>query len=246
MIYKVGVLGATGRMGTEVTSLLGGGFQHNGDLLELAVAVARNKKPSGIEGVEVRTLGEHRGEPVHVWIDFSRPEATVRLLEQISEPLVIGTTGFSDSMMGNIKSYATQHPVLLAPNMSPGMNLVMNLLGHIPPHLRLRYDVVISEEHHKTKKDAPSGTAIALREVLGSLGWSDITVQFMRAGATCGIHTVKLVSQVEAIEIRHEVLDRLVFAEGALLGALWLLKMKRSGLYSMNDVLEKKDEDPCR
>lgn len=237
MIYKVGVLGATGHMGTEVTSLLSGGFQRNGDLLELSDAVAGNKKLRSIEGVDVRTLGEHRREPVHVWIDFSRPEALVQLLEQISEPLVIGTTGFDDSMVGKIKSYATEHPVLLAPNMSPGMNLMMNLLSQLPPNLHSRYDVVVSEEHHKTKKDAPSGTAKALREVLRHLGFCDIPIESTRAGAIRGNHTVKLVSQDEAIEIRHEVLDRLVFAEGALLGALWLLKMKWPGLYSMNDVL---------
>ena len=103
MIYKVGLLGASGKMGLEIAGLLAAGITIGGNALELSDAVSNSKKVTSIEGTPVRTLSEPEFEPVHVWIDFSNPKATLSLLEKVRTPLVIGTTGFTDAEKEKIR-----------------------------------------------------------------------------------------------------------------------------------------------
>ena len=189
--------------------------------------------------IPVRTLEEPAREPVHVWIDFSRPAGTVALLNNIDCPIVIGTTGFAETDLTHVRAYSERHPVLLAPNTSPGMNLMMGFLEQLPPSANLGYDVVLAEEHHHHKKDAPSGTAKALLSILEAGGNKPVSVLVTRAGGIRGTHTVKLVSEDEEIVIEHRVMDRSLFARGALLGAHFLMRKKQPGLYSMKDVFKK-------
>ena len=239
MIAKVGLLGASGRMGLEVAAILQDGFEHNGVQLELADAVVGSGKLTSIEGIPTRRITDPPREPVHVWIDFSQPEATCEFLNQIDAPILIATTGFSKSQMKAIQAHAEKAPVMLASNTSPGMNLFMEWLRQLPS--TLPFELNLSEEHHKDKKDAPSGTAKSLLEILESRGYSNVPVQSVRAGGIRGVHTLKFVGSDEVIEIRHEAMDRRVFAQGALVAASYLVKQKKPGLYKIEDALGKRE-----
>lgn len=222
-------------MGLQLCGLLSQNFLHKGDCMELADAVCQSKRLVHIEGVEVRTLKEPPREPVHVWIDFSRPAGTVELLRQIDTPVVVATTGFQPAEMEEVKAYAKKHPVLLAANTSPGMNLVYSILQSMPVP-EWTTDILLEEEHHRHKKDAPSGTAKELLKVLKERGIDNVQVHAMRGGSTPGIHTVRFMGDFEEISITHRVSDRKVFAQGALVAALSLLKKKVPGLYTMKDL----------
>jgi 4-hydroxy-tetrahydrodipicolinate reductase len=193
-----------------------------------------------------------------VIVDFSQPVASLQLLKHCQlkrKPVVIGTTGFSPDALLEIELAAKQIPVLIAPNMSVGVNLLFalaRLAGKAMPDA----DAEIIEAHHRHKIDAPSGTALRLGEVVaqargttladsgvlsregntgarkpGSIGFATI-----RAGEIVGDHTLLLATGTEHLEIRHQAFDRRNFAEGALRAAAWLVG-KPAGLYNMEDVL---------
>jgi len=237
VIYKIGILGASGRMGMEICGLLSAGFELKGDWFELADPVVGSKKMTQIDGVETRTIDETPREPVHAWIDFSRPAGTMKLLDQISGPVLIGTTGFNDAERGRIEAYAKKHPVLLASNTSLGMNLMFRILGSLPKLVTENFEIVLREEHHRGKVDAPSGTAKSLLQILEKSGAKKIDVQVIRAGTIPGVHSVRLITDDEEIEIVHRVSERKVFAKGALVGLSYLVKQKRPGLYSMQEAI---------
>jgi len=226
-------------MGLQLCELLGQSFMHKNDCMELADPVSRNKQLVHIEGVSVRTLEDPAREPVHVWIDFSRPEATLKLLEQIETPVVIATTGFTPEQVSKIENYAKKHPVLLAANTSPGMNLIYAIL-HDMPIPSWATEVIVFEEHHRHKKDSPSGTAKELVSILNQRGIHSIQIHAVRGGSTPGIHRVRFLGDYEEVEFSHRVSDRKIFARGALLGGLSLLKKKEAGLFTMQDLLKEK------
>ena len=232
MIYKIGVLGATGRMGLEVAALI-----EENPTLELGDAVASSKRLTSVDGVPVRELSEPAWEPVHAWIDFSRPEATLKLLEHIRTPVVIATTGFTEEGLGTIRKYAKSHPVVFSSNMSPGMNLFQRLMEELPSGAP-GFDVVMDESHHRHKKDAPSGTGKALLGLLAQRGIKHPTVHVTRAGGLPGDHVVRLIAEEEELVLTHRVWDRKVFARGAVEALLFLLKHNKPGLYTMRDVFE--------
>lgn len=223
-------------MGRELSDLFSPHYALNGNLFELAEGVSQSQKLSSVEHAPVRSLEEIPREPVHVWIDFSAPDATVKLLSQIQTPVVIGTTGFNDFQINAIREYATRHPVLFAPNMSPGVNLLHHILKQMNVAKRLGFEVVLNETHHRHKKDSPSGTAKSLIATLNEAGFSDFQVHATRAGAEKGLHRVTFYSDEEELSFEHRVVERKVFAKGALLGADFLLRKGVSGLYGYQDV----------
>ncbi|NBW97965.1 hypothetical protein EBR03_00190 [bacterium] len=237
MIIKVGILGATGRMGQELTHLLAPGFECGKDLLELSDAVASSEHSiTHIEGIPVRSIQGPPREPVHVWIDFSRPEATLSFLENSSGPIVIGTTGFTASQMDKISQFSKKHPVFYASNTSPGMNLMQLMLEKAAPAARLNYEVLASEIHHRGKKDSPSGTMKTLLSLLTEQGHRNIQVQCARVADEKGTHTISFFSDDEELTISHRVNHRRVFAKGALLAAHFIAQVKEPGLYNFKDV----------
>jgi 4-hydroxy-tetrahydrodipicolinate reductase len=238
MIVKIGLLGASGKMGLAVSDLLTEGFRYGGNQLELADAVAGSKKLRSLEGVEIRRLEEQAREPVHVWIDFSRPEATLALLRKIETPIVIGTTGFTDEQKDEIYRYAERFPVLLAANTSPGMNLMQAWLRQMPKLVDIFPHCVFEEAHHSHKKDSPSGSTKACLEILQNKGYEQVQVHVTRAGAIVGDHAVRLISDEEEVEITHRVTDRKVFARGALLGVFFILGRQTPRVYEMKEVWE--------
>jgi len=238
VICKVGICGASGKMGLEIASLIQDAFEYRGVTFELSDAVAGGQKISTVEGVRVRTLSEDAREPVHVWIDFSRPEATIELLKKSQTPMVIGTTGFSEEQWKLVEDYSKRYPVLFSPNMAPGMNAVFEMLEKSSFGKDLGFEVVCNEAHHKHKKDSPSGTMKRLLKSLESIGYQDVPVQVSRIGDIFGVHGIKFVSADEEITIEHRVLNRRVFARGALIAAQFLLNQKVPRIYSFSEVLK--------
>ena len=192
-------------------------------------------------------------------IDFTSPEATlehVRACADHHRPIVVGTTGFSKEEVEEVRKYTDKISCVLAPNMSIGVNLSFKILAEVAQALGDDYDVEIVEAHHRMKKDAPSGTAMKMAQVLstalnrnldevgvfarkgiiGERSRKEIGVQTVRAGDIVGEHTVYFAGKGERIEITHRAHSRDTFAAGAVRAALWV-SAKKSGMYDMQDVL---------
>lgn len=237
-MLKVGICGASGKMGLEIANLIQEGFSFRGAAFYLSDAVAASHRTTSVEGVKVRTFDESPREPVHVWIDFSRPEATLELLKTIQTPVVIGTTGFTAEQWKEVVDYSKKFPVLFSPNMAPGMNALIDMLEKSVFEPELGFEVVCREAHHRHKKDSPSGTMKRLMKSLEDLGYKNVPVQSSRVGEIFGVHEIKFVSADEEITFEHRVLNRSVFARGALVAAQFITGVKTPGIYSYSEVLE--------
>ena len=197
-------------------------------------------------------------EASDVAIDFSTPESTLALVAEAARraaPLVIATTGIESAGLELIRASSARTPIVMAPNFSLGMNLLIELVREAARRLP-GYEVEILEFHHSGKTDAPSGTALRLGEVIAEargqeLGRSAIYhregqtgprppqaigLQSLRAGDSAGEHTVYLAGPGERIELSHRALSREGFAWGAVRAARWVIDQP-PGLYSMSDVL---------
>lgn len=238
MICKIGINGISGRMGTEIAALLGEGFQRENVYLELADGVSRRKNIVSVEGVEVRTWNEPPREPVHLWMDFSQPEATLTMLEHIDTPVLIGTTGFRPDQLEKVRGYAEKHPVLMAANTSPGMSVVRQFVREVVPPTDWGFSAFVSEAHHVAKKDSPSGSALELSALLQQRGYELSPPSAIRAGGIVGEHTLRFVSEHEEVIVQHRVFNRAVFAKGALLAAVRFTSIEKSGLYTWDQVFK--------
>jgi 4-hydroxy-tetrahydrodipicolinate reductase len=193
-------------------------------------------------------------------IDFTRPEGTLahlRACVAAGKGIVIGTTGFDAAGKSAIEAAAKQIPVVFAPNMSVGVNVTLKLLELAAKSLREGYDIEIVEMHHRHKVDAPSGTALGMGEAIaraqgtqledrqvlsreghtGERALGTIGFATLRGGDVVGDHTVIFAGTGERIEISHKSGSRESYAEGAIRAARFLAG-KRSGLFTMQDVLE--------
>lgn len=207
----------------------------------------------------VDNLGEAVGSGADVVIDFSSADASVahsRVCAERRIPLVVGTTGISAKAKDEIREAAKSVPILMAPNMSVGVNLMLKLAAEAARVLGEAYDVEIVDLHHRLKKDAPSGTALRLGEVVadalrrdpatdfklsraGAIGErprKEIGIQSLRGGDVVGEHTVLFVGEGERLEITHRAMSRDQFAQGAVRAARFLVG-KAPGLYDMAAVL---------
>jgi len=197
--------------------------------------------------------------PAQVLIDFTRPEGTLAHLavcRELGVKAVIGTTGFSDAQKAEIATQAEHVALMMAPNMSVGVNVVMKLLDQAARALSQGYDIEVIEAHHRHKIDAPSGTALKMGEVLAQALGRDLkdcavygregitgerdpsTIGFatIRGGDIVGDHTVLFAGTGERIEISHKSSSRAGYAQGSLRAARFLAS-RASGLFDMNDVL---------
>ncbi len=236
MIYKVGLLGASGRMGQEIASLLTDGFTLGPDAFELADGITRSGRLQSLEGMPLRTFDEAAREPVHVWIDFSRPDGTMALLEKSNCPIVIGTTGFTDAQMEKVEAFAKTTPVLLCPNTSAGMNFLNAMVAQSASLASKEFTVILEEDHHRLKQDSPSGSAKRLLETLGQAGFANPEVHVTRAGSIVGNHRVRFIADGEELVLEHRVTDRRIFAKGALRGAQFLLNQKEARVYRIEEM----------
>ena len=194
-----------------------------------------------------------------VIIDFTIPSCTLEILKiasKLKKKIVIGTTGFNKNQENQIRKYSKKIPILKAGNMSLGVNLLMYLTEITSKSLNDEYLSKIFEVHHKHKKDYPSGTALMLgkgiadgknknlQSLIGKKFLNKKTFPYgekinfnsIRKGEIIGEHEVKFSSGKEIITLNHEAFDRALYSDGALIAAKWLMK-KRSGLYSMRDLL---------
>jgi len=195
-----------------------------------------------------------------VLIDFSRPEASLNALsicKESAKAMVIGTTGFSDSELNLINQASKEIPIVFAPNMSVGVNLTLKILETSAKVIGPDSSIEIIEAHHRYKVDSPSGTALKMGEVVANALGRDLskcaiygregieeprdqnTIGFssIRGGDVVGEHTVAFFMDGERVEITHKASSRMIYANGAVRAAHWLID-KPSGLYSMQDVLE--------
>ncbi|WP_084360841.1 4-hydroxy-tetrahydrodipicolinate reductase [Hydrogenophaga palleronii] len=261
---RVCVAGASGRMGQMLVEAL----RDSGDcVLSGALDVAGSRaigqdaagfagQPSGV--TITADLAQGLADSQFL-IDFTRPEGTLAHLRECAQrgvAVVIGTTGFSDAQKAEIAEIAKQIPVMLAPNMSVGVNVTLKLLEMAAKALSTGYDIEIVEAHHRHKVDAPSGTALKMGEVIadalgrdlkdcavyaregvtGERDPSSIGFATVRGGDIVGDHTVLFAGTGERIEITHKSSSRVTYAQGSL-RAVRFLAGKPAGLYDMFDVL---------
>lgn len=169
-----------------------------------------------------------------VLLDFSVPEATLEIVQRLPKgtAIVIGTTGFTPLEVEMLKSMRDKLRILFAPNISDGINLLMGACKYIRDHWP-KADVVITEEHFKGKKDAPSGTA----QAIGNLFRRDISYNVVRAGGIVGVHEVKFVTDNQMITIKHTSFSREVFAEASKRAVAWIVD-KEPGFYEIAQMYE--------
>jgi 4-hydroxy-tetrahydrodipicolinate reductase len=216
---QVAVLGA-GRMGQQVVKIL---------------EEAKDCRLTGVWSRDSETDLEGLLATADVAIDFTLPDATAEIISAAVEqrtPLVCGVTGLAADAEEAIDAASQHIAVLYDRNMSRGIGVMSQLLPLAAKALGADFRVGIRETHHVHKKDAPSGTAIALREALGD---DSIDIESTREGEVFGDHVVRFASDSESIEIAHSVSDRRVFAAGAVAAARWLHD-KPAGRYKMADI----------
>ena len=174
-----------------------------------------------------------------VAIDFSQANSIdeiCRAALKYGKPLVVGTTGHSQHQRRTIETTAHSVPIVLASNFSVGVNVLFWLTQKAAEFLGSDFNPEIVETHHTMKKDAPSGTAKTLAEILKQVRNSEIPIQSIREGDVVGEHTVIFAGPGESLELTHRAANRGIFAAGALRAAKWIIN-KPPGLYSMQDVL---------
>ncbi len=253
---RIAVVGAAGRMGREVVRAA-----LEDDSFELAGGVVEPGAPelgsdlgelcgAGRIGVAVT---ENPPQEAGALIEFTTPEATVEHLSY-GLPHVMGTTGLSEEQIAEVEAAARNAPIVLAPNMSVGVNLLREVVRDLSARL-IGYDIEVVEAHHRHKKDAPSGTALFLaraaaegressledvavhsREGHAPRKPGEIGIHALRGGAVVGEHRVVFYGLGEEVEVTHRALSRRTFAAGALRAARFVAGA-RPGLYSMRDVL---------
>jgi 4-hydroxy-tetrahydrodipicolinate reductase len=262
---SVVVAGAAGRMGSRVIACL----REASDLRLVAALEAPHHPATGRDAGEVAGVGP-MGAAIgadavsaivrdRVLVEFSAPEPTLEHLRQAAATgarAVIGTTGFTPAQREEIAALARRTAIMLSPNMSVGVTLALQVLATMARALGDDYDVEITEVHHRFKKDAPSGTALRMAEVVaealgrdlatvavygrqgvpGERTTNEIGMLSLRSGDVVGEHTVSFGTLGERLELTHRAHNRDTFARGAL-RAVRFLAARPAGLYSMQDVL---------
>ena len=264
MTVRIAVFGAGGKMGRAIVRAVA-----EAEGATLAAAIERSDYPhlaadasemAGLPASGVRLYDQcPKKGSADVWIDFSAPAGTVANVKAATAAgaaMVIGTTGLSVADKEHIAAAAKSIPVMLAPNMSVGVNVMLKIVADAARTLGPAYDVEILETHHRAKRDAPSGTALRLAEAvaeasgrdlataaryerrgdIGPRADTEIGIQTLRGGDVAGDHTVFFLGQGDRIEITHRASSRDTFAHGAVRAALWLAG-KPAGLFDMRDVL---------
>jgi len=260
---KLVVIGAAGRMGRRILSLAAETGQ-----FDIIAAVERPGHPdigkvytleSASGPIDVVLADTYPAVAADVAIDFSQPEAvdeTIDYCLKNNVALVSGTTGLSETQRDKMKATSAQIPVIYGTNMSVGMNVLFALVGKAASMLGDEYDIEIVEQHHRFKKDAPSGSALTLAENICRATERDfpealthgrsgkdalrqkgtIGMHAMRAGDITGVHSVIFGTLGETVTLNHTANSRDTFVRGALRAAEWLVG-KKPATYSMADVL---------
>jgi len=265
-VTRIVVTGASGRMGAAILRLaltdpdltITGALEFKGHPMVGKAIGSIIGDTSEAGALKITDSFEALIDQSDVVVDFTAPAATAeyfRLTSACGKGIVIGTTGLTQEAIAEMKNTSMARAVV-SPNMSIGVNLLFNLVERASRALGPEYDSEIVEMHHRLKKDAPSGTAIRLRQAIEAgrpqTHWSEVTgrqglwgerrpeeigVLAVRAGDIVGEHTVFFAGPGERIELTHRATSREIFARGALLAAKWLMQQTAPGIYDMKDVL---------
>jgi 4-hydroxy-tetrahydrodipicolinate reductase len=258
MALKIAVLGVTGRMGKAIVSALtpDRGIALVGGTASVSSSAIGSEIAPGVKVVSAVNVAIANAQ---VAIDFTLPGATAANIAACTAakcPLVIGTTGLSSETSAAIAMASQIIPILVAPNMSIGVNLLLGLVQSAAAALNDSYDIEVFEAHHRNKKDAPSGTALALGRAAADgrqVGFESVAeygrhgetgprrkgvigFSVLRAGDIVGDHTVTFAGVGERVELTHRAHDRSGFVAGALAAAGWIAQQP-PGQYKMADVL---------
>ncbi|MEM1515381.1 MAG: 4-hydroxy-tetrahydrodipicolinate reductase [Candidatus Bathyarchaeia archaeon] len=259
---KLCIAGATGRMGsTLIREAIMRGFKIVG-----AVAakddpgINKTLREAGICDLNIEIVDPSRipeaVDDADVYVSFTTPKAEVVNIPRVAnlgKKIVMGTTGFTEEQMRKIRNtVVSKVPAVFSPNFAIGINILLKLLRMIKA-FPVNYEVSIIEMHHSGKRDAPSGTAKKMGEIISEVrgykniiyGWrglsargpNDLEILSVRAGGIPGIHEVIIAGPHEMIRIEHTAFSRNVFAQGALYAVEWVYKQEKPGIYSMDDVL---------
>jgi len=258
-VCDVVIMGALGRMGSTLAALAQASPNHR-----LAAVIERAELAAGLSKYDC-VGGSDLSEvlpkvPGAVVIDFTAPSCSVNVAAKAAEcgnPVVIGTTGLSKEQTASLEASAKKGRIFWAPNMSVGVNTLLQVLPLLVEKLGLAYNLEIVETHHNKKADSPSGTAIKLGQclaearnqefdkvkkycrdgVIGPRTVEEIGVQSLRGGDVVGDHTVYFFGPGERIEVTHRAHSRETFGQGALRAAAWIGGQAPGRLYSMADML---------
>ena len=261
---KIAIAGSSGRMGRMlIEAVLGSDDLQLHGALDLPGSPAIDQDAAAFlgrqSGVRVTADLDTALAGADVLIDFTRPQGTMAHLQACARhgvKAVIGTTGFSDAQKAEIAEIARDIAIVMAPNMSVGVNVTLKLLQMAAQALATGYDIEIIEAHHRHKVDAPSGTALKMGEVIaeaigrdlkdcavyeryghtGERDPSSIGFATVRGGDVVGDHNVMFLGTGDRIEITHKSSSRATYAQGSLRAARFLAD-KPTGLYDMFDVL---------
>jgi len=261
---KIAINGALGRMGRRITDIIS-----NDPTLKITGAIDVVPEFLGkdlgvvtgfsVNGVNITDNLDEAVDSADVLIDFTNPESTLKSSEICSikkKPIVVGTTGFSKEKKEIFLKNVENIPCVFAPNMSVGVNLLFKLVAEAAKVLKEDYDIEIMEVHHRFKKDAPSGTALRLAEIIaenlnrdlektavygrqgiiGERKKDEIGIMSLRSGDVIGEHTVTFGTIGERIELIHKAHSRDALAKGAVYAAKFIADAN-PGLYDMQDVL---------
>ena len=268
---RVAIAGASGRMGQMLAQAVteAADCQLVG-ALDVASSVFIGNDATGFlgqaSGVVIQSDLRVGLQNAHALIDFTRPEGTmahVKVCRELGVKMVIGTTGFSDAQKADIQAASRDIAIVMAPNMSVGVNVTLKLLEMAAVALATDYDIEIIEAHHRHKVDAPSGTALKMGEVIaqalgrdlnqcavfdrqghtGARPANAIGFSTIRGGDIVGDHTVLFAGTGERIEITHKSSSRSTYAEGSLRAARFLAGQQH-GLFDMFDVLGLRNAQP--
>lgn len=266
MTTRIAITGVTGRMGSALIrtvrddprfKLVGGTERKGHAAVGLDVGLAAHL--GALEAPVVDELKELLNG-CDVVIDFTSPEASVehaRACAEAKVALVVGSTGFTAEAKAEIAKAAQKIPVVMSPNMSVGVNLMIEVAAELARRLGDGFEIDILEAHHRLKNDSPSGTALRLAEeiaravgrtpedfrqsrvgVVGERPRKEIGIQALRGGDVVGEHTVYFFGDGERIELTHRASSRDQFARGAVRAAIWAVG-RPPGLYGMGDVLRR-------
>ena len=238
------LIGASGRMGRAILSVAA-------EFPGLALVGAIASKDSAVLGRDsgVTAGGAPNHVPItshldtvlpraQVVIDFSTAQATrenLHACRAARKPLLIGATGFAAGLESEFAAAAHDIPLLIAPNTSLGVTLLIELVRSAARALP-GFDIDITETHHREKRDAPSGTALTLAAAIREGRAGEIPISSVREGEIVGEHTVRFAGVAEELRLTHRALERGIFARGALAAGLWLASQP-AGRYGMRDVM---------
>jgi 4-hydroxy-tetrahydrodipicolinate reductase len=250
---NITITGALGRMGKILIKRI----SKNKNLRLFSLTDVKNSRK--INGIKIQKNNLEAFKKTDVIIDFSRPEASIEVLnyaKKLKKNIVIGTTGFTKKQNNLIKNYSKKIAIFKSGNMSLGINLLEYIVNIFSKNIPNNYQIGVSDNHHKRKVDYPSGTALMLANAVskgknknlesikgkmflnssGSLQKNKINFFITRKGNTVGKHSVNFNNNIENIELKHTAFSRDLFADGALNAAVWISK-KNKGLFNMHDML---------